>query len=139
MSSTTQRFLNRLCAAFHGALVWLPCVYLGCVANAAELRDEWVDSDTGHRVLRLSRLSGSSESFYFHQNAFTPDGNKFVFQNSQAGTNNRLFVLTWATKHLEPLTDRGVGGAVVSRHSRKVYYVQEGGFYSADLDTRQTR
>src|SRR5271169_5377486 len=39
------------------------------LTNSTSLRDEWVDADTGHRVVRLSRLPGSSESFYFHQNA----------------------------------------------------------------------
>lgn len=107
--------------------------------GGAELRDDWVDVDTGHRVVRLSRLPGSSESFYFHQNAFTAEGDKFVFQNGQPGTNNRLFVLTWATKQLEPLTEPGVGEAVVSRHGRKVYYVRQGGFCCTDLDSHQEK
>ena len=33
----------------------------------AKLRDEWIDADTGHRVVRLSRIPGESESFYFHR------------------------------------------------------------------------
>src|SRR5205809_250945 len=45
-------------------------------APATRLRDEWVDPDTGHRVVRLSRIPGESESFYFHQNAFTAEGDK---------------------------------------------------------------
>src|SRR5262249_34715059 len=34
---------------------------------------EWTDPDTGHRVVRLSDEPGS-QSLYFHQNAYTPDG-----------------------------------------------------------------
>ncbi len=33
--------------------------------------NEYIDPDTGHRVVRLTRGTGSYSSFYFHQNAFT--------------------------------------------------------------------
>ena len=36
---------------------------------------EWIDPDTGHRVVRLSDEPGS-QSLYFHQYAYTPDGKK---------------------------------------------------------------
>ena len=39
---------------------------------------EWIDPDTGHRVIRLSTVPGSA-SLYFHQNSFTPKGDKFIF------------------------------------------------------------
>jgi oligogalacturonide lyase len=39
---------------------------------------EWIDKETGHRVIRLSDEPGSM-SLYFHQNAFSPDGNKLTF------------------------------------------------------------
>src|SRR6267142_2738041 len=38
---------------------------------------EWIDADTGHRVIRLSDEPGS-QSLYFHQNAYTPDGEKLI-------------------------------------------------------------
>src|SRR4051812_8313782 len=37
------------------------------------LPKEWVDKDTGHRVVRLSEEPGS-ESLYFHQNGYSTDG-----------------------------------------------------------------
>src|SRR5215216_2859441 len=42
-----------------------------------EVPREWVDPDTGHRVVRLSEEPGS-QSLYFHQNAYTPDGRKMI-------------------------------------------------------------
>src|SRR5262245_62044543 len=39
---------------------------------------EWIDSDTGHRVIRLSGDNGGS-SLYFHQNVYTPNGDRLVF------------------------------------------------------------
>src|SRR5947208_8240569 len=44
---------------------------------------DWIDPATGHRVLRLSGDGGGS-SLYFHQNAYTPKGDKFVF-DTKAG------------------------------------------------------
>ena len=38
---------------------------------------EWVDAKTGHRVVRLSDVAGSA-SLYFHQNAYTPEGDKLL-------------------------------------------------------------
>ena len=31
---------------------------------------EWIDQDTGHKMVRLTRLGGSNSSFYFHNNPF---------------------------------------------------------------------
>jgi oligogalacturonide lyase len=39
---------------------------------------EWVDKDTGHRVVRLSEEPGS-QSLYFNYPAYSPDGKKLVF------------------------------------------------------------
>lgn len=41
-------------------------------APAAEPPRDWIDPDTGHRVVRLSNEAGSA-SLYFHQNAYLPD------------------------------------------------------------------
>jgi oligogalacturonide lyase len=84
-------------------------------------------------------VPGSSESLYFHQNAFTSEGDKMVFVNSVDGASNRLFVLEWATRKIEPLTEPGVAGVVVSRTSRQVYYQRQGALFATHLDTRATR
>ena len=42
-------------------------------AAPAEPPTSWVDPDTGHRVIRLTREPGS-DSFYFNYNGYTPDG-----------------------------------------------------------------
>src|ERR1700677_3349488 len=43
---------------------------------------EWIDPDTGHRVVRLSSEPGS-ESLYFNQNAWTASGDKLVITSPQ--------------------------------------------------------
>src|SRR5438874_11174645 len=44
---------------------------------------EWVEGGTGHRVIRLSGDEGGS-SLYFHQNVYTPKGDKLIF-DTRAG------------------------------------------------------
>lgn len=122
-------------------VLWLPLLCRGAadISGASSLRDDWVDADTGHRVVRLSRLPGRSESFYFHQNAFTPKGDKFVFSNSSDTGRNRLFVLDWATRKAEPLTESGASSAVVSHVHPIVYYQRAGALYSTHIETRETK
>src|SRR5947209_8062728 len=66
---------------------------LGCLLLAAGLLadqpaqqqppTDWIDPATGHRVIRLSPDGGGS-SLYFHQNTYTPEGDKLIF-NSKGG------------------------------------------------------
>ena len=43
-------------------------------------RADWTDSATGHRVIRLSAEPGS-QTLYFHDNAYSPEGDKYVFSS----------------------------------------------------------
>ena len=52
------------------------CTAVNAIATA-EPPSEWIDADTGHRIIRLSRDAGTA-SLYFHQNAFTAKGDKLV-------------------------------------------------------------
>ena len=36
---------------------------------------EWIDPQTGHRIVRLTGDAGGS-TLYFHDNAFSPDGER---------------------------------------------------------------
>ena len=55
-----------------GALV--PAARAAEAATAAtEPPTAWVDPDTGHRIVRLTREPGS-DSFYFNYNGYAPDG-----------------------------------------------------------------
>lgn len=42
---------------------------------------EWIDKDTGHRVVRLSD-EPNTQSLYFHQYAYSPDGTKLAFTSA---------------------------------------------------------
>ena len=63
-----------------------PCVVifvLQCFPAAGQVPREWIDPATGHRVIRLSGDEGGS-SLYFHQNTYTPRGDKLIF-DTRAG------------------------------------------------------
>src|SRR4030095_55766 len=107
---------------------------------AAELRDQWTDSDTGHRVVRLSRIPGESQSFYFHQNAFTASGDKMVFTHTVTNRVRHLCVLDWKTRDITPLTDSFTNrGEIVHAKTREAFWVRSGTVYGTKLDTHATR
>ena len=54
------------------------------VSAAEEPPTEWIDPDTGHRIVRLSKEPGGS-SLYFHQNPYTPDMKWLVFRSDMHG------------------------------------------------------
>src|SRR5471032_494721 len=60
-------------------------------AAAQEPPTSWIDPDTGHRVIRLTR-EPDSVSFYFNDNGYTPDGKQMVFT-----TREGISVLNLAT------------------------------------------
>jgi oligogalacturonide lyase len=119
------------------ALALLPLAAL--IAAAAEPPSEWVDRDTGHRVVRLSR-EPESASLYFHQNAFTAEGDKMVFAAPSG-----LSVIDLKTREIKLLVPgftyrvRGSAGIEVGRKSRHVFYEQDGAIFETDIDTAATR
>ncbi len=60
-----------------GLVMWASLTGLAVTeVHSAEAPTDWIDSTTGHRVVRLSTDPGT-RSLYFHQNSITPDG-RFV-------------------------------------------------------------
>jgi oligogalacturonide lyase len=97
----------------------------------SELPKEWIDPDTGHRIVRLSEENGS-QSFYFHQNGYA--GNKLVFS-----TRNGLSTYDFKTKKIEQIVEGRVGSVVVGRKTRKVFYTRRDEVYETDIETKETR
>jgi oligogalacturonide lyase len=117
----------RVAVALTGLCVCLPLAGLrtfgadasGTNASAsAEPPTSWIDPDTGHRVIRLTREPGS-DSFYFNVNGYTPDGKEMAYT-----TPNGISVLNF-----EPLQARRVvtGPArpiIVAHKSPTLYYTK---------------
>jgi len=100
---------------------------------AAEPPLEWVDPATGHRVIRLSREPGSA-SLYFHQNAYTAEGDKLLITTPRG-----LSTINLKTGKIEPVVEGRASNAVVGRKTRQVFYLQGDTVYVTHLDTRVTR
>ena len=94
---------------------------------------EWIDPDTGHRVIRLTEVSGGS-SLYFHQNGYTASGDKLLIT-----TREGLSTIDLKTRKVEPLVEARVSHVVVGKRTRRVFYLKEDTVYATHLDTRETR
>jgi oligogalacturonide lyase len=103
------------------------------VVAAQELPKEWIDPDTGHRVVRLSEEAGSS-SLYFHQNGYTPDGLKLIIS-----TPTGLSEVNLKTRVVEKVMDGRVNLIMVGRKTGNVYYAKDRVLYAFDLATKTTR
>jgi oligogalacturonide lyase len=101
--------------------------------NTTEIPREWIDKDTGHRIVRLSDEDGSS-TFYFHQNGYTESGDKLVFS-----TRSGLSTYNFKTKKIEQIVEGRAGSVVVGKKTRKVFYTKGEAVYETDIDTRTTR
>jgi oligogalacturonide lyase len=98
-----------------------------------EVPKEWIDPETGHRVVRLSDEPGSS-SFYFHQNGHTAKGDKLIFS-----TRTGLSTYNFKTKKIEQIVEGRAGSVVVGPKTRKVFYFKGDAVYETDVDTKATR
>jgi len=119
------------------------CAFLwqGALAQQSEVPRDWIDPDTGHRVVRLSDEPGS-QSLYFHQNAYTPDGQKLII-TTPAG----LSAIDLKTHAIEKIIEGRVGIIMVGKKTGQVYYtrtvtnnnVRSTTVYATDLNTKATR
>lgn len=122
-------------------------LFITCALSVAALAQqqqpprEWIDPDTGHRVIRLSDEPGSA-SLYFHQNPYTPDGQKLIIT-----TPTGLSAINLNTHAIEKIVDGRVGVIIVGRKTGQVYYtrtvtannVRTTTVYATDLNTKATR
>lgn len=98
-----------------------------------EFPKEWIDPDTGHRVVRLTDEPGS-QSLYFHQNPYTATGDKMVF-TSPTG----LYAYDFKSGKSKLLVEGRTGSLVVGPKTRQAYYFKGDSVYATSLDTGETR
>ncbi len=91
---------------------------------------EWTDPDTGHRVVRLSDEPGS-QSLYFHQNAYTPDGSKLIIT-----TPTGLATIDLKTRAIDKVVEGRVNLIMTGRRTGRAYYVKDGAVHAIDLGTK---
>jgi oligogalacturonide lyase len=79
---------------------------------------EWIEPTTGHRVVRLSRDAGSS-SLYFHQYAYSADGQKLIFTNGGG-----VWTVDLETRAVEQVVEGWVQTLLTGRKTGDVYYIR---------------
>src|SRR5260370_19846243 len=106
---------------------------IGRAQQRTEPPREWIDPDTGHRVIRLSDEPGSA-SLYFHQNAYTPNGEKLIIT-----TPSGLSTINLKTRAIEKVVEGRVNVIITGRKTGDVYYIKKRVVYAKDLNKRATR
>ena len=115
------------------SLFLVPVFLCAAIGQQPQPPREWIDPDTGHRVIRLSDEPGSA-SLYFHQNAYTPDGEKLIIT-----TPTGLATINLRTRAIEKVVEGRVNVIVTGRKTGQVYFTRNGAVYATDLNTKATR
>lgn len=102
-------------------------------ADNAEPPESWVDPDTGHRIVRLTKEKGSA-SLYFNQNGYTADGKKLVYT-----TPDGISVLDLETKQARQVVQGRVRLIDAGRKTQRVFYLRDGAAFWTNVDTGETR
>ncbi len=116
-------------AIFLAGVLWVA----GTTNAQEEPPTEWIEPQTGHRVVRLSKEPGSA-SLYFHQNAYTADGQKLIIT-----TRGGLSAIDLATREITPLVEGRVGVLVTGRKTGDIYYIRNGVVYATNVESRAER
>ncbi len=97
---------------------------LSAIPRAAAPRADWIDPYTGHRIIRLSSEPGS-QTLYFHDNAYSPEGDKYVFSSPSGIMLMDLAKLGTQPPKAELVVPNG-GGTYMARRTREVYFTRGG-------------
>src|SRR5947208_4894169 len=109
-------------------------VLFGVALSAQDaLPTEWIDPDTGHRVIRLSDEDGTA-SLYFHQNAYSADGKKLVVTKRHG-----IATIDLATRKNEQVVEGRVNVLVTGHKTGQIYYTRDGAIWATDLGSHATR
>lgn len=116
--------------------------------------DEWIDADTHHKIVRLSRREGTNLSFYFHNNPFV--GNTMVYYGSDKlntdgikkqetynnnARNKQFYTVDLATLKTAQLTQQpnAMKGEIVSARRKEVFYQVADTVFATHLETKKER
>lgn len=124
------------------AVLALSATTFSSPALHAEPAKQWVDQLTGHHILRISKEAGSA-SLYFHQNSYTPQGDKMIIS-----VPNGIAVVTLADWTVTPLVKgKDLQLLFTGRKTRTAYYTSHGRndaggattIFAADIDSGKVR
>ncbi|MFL5739471.1 MAG: oligogalacturonate lyase family protein [Flavisolibacter sp.] len=107
--------------------------------GGGKMPDEWIDKDTHHKIIRLTRKEGSNSSFYFHNNPFV--GNKMVFYSTDKSKGRQIYTVDLKTLAIEQVTSQNspMNGEIVGQKSGNAYYQIRDSVYCTNTKTKQTK
>lgn len=118
----------------------LPVLETGSVTP---MPDEWIDKDTGHKIIHLVPGGGENSSFYFHNNPFLQaiggKSDKMIFYK-KVNTNMQIFSVDLKTRQTDQITSKKrVSGEIVSTKGREVYYQCGDSVFATGVENHLTR
>jgi oligogalacturonide lyase len=118
----------------------LPVIETG---SFTPLPAEWIDKDTGHKVMHLIQSGGENRSFYFHNNPFLEAkddlNEKMVFYRN-VNDQMQLFSVDLKSYQIKQITNKkGVTGEIVARKNREVFYQCGDSVFATGVENQQTR
>lgn len=108
-------------------------VLAAACAAAEEPPESWIDPDTGHRVVRLTKEKGSA-SLYFNQNGYTADGKRLVYT-----TPDGISVLDLETSAARQVVAGRVRLIDAGRQTPRVFYLRDGAAWWTNVDTGESK
>jgi oligogalacturonide lyase len=109
------------------------CALARAQRDSNEPPTEWVEPQTGHRVVRLSREPGS-RSLYFHQHGFSADGRKLVLT-----TRRGISTVDLETRDIDTVVEGRVQALVTGRKTGDIYFLRDGEVFAAGLSAPHTQ
>ena len=111
---------------------WLAVTAAGLAIAQPEPPTEWIEPETGHRVVRLSR-EPDSQSLYFHQYPYSADGKKVIFTRRDG-----IYTVDLHTREIAQVVEGRVQVLVTGRKSGDVYFIRRGGGRRGDAGRGDT-
>ncbi len=127
-------------------LAFLLAIFANRCLLAADIPSDWIDPDTWHRIIRLTDDNGG-RTLYFHDNSYTPQGDKLIFNTPKGVAVVDITQLGVAPPQMKIISQDG--NAIMARRTREVYVGRSqgggGGFplpsdiYAVNVDTGSSR
>ena len=102
-----------------------------------EMPNEWIDQDTHHKVVRLSRKDGNNLSFYFHNNPFLGRERMIFYSSDENG--HQLYTVDLKTLALKRVSASNGNAEIVGHRSESVYYQSHDSVFNTSVETGQTK
>jgi oligogalacturonide lyase len=110
----------------------LLCAVIDGRAQPSEPPASWIDPDTGHRVVRLTKEPNSA-SLYFNQNGYTANDKRLVYTTAEG-----ISVLDLNTHEARQVVKGRVRLIDAGRKFERVYFVRDNAAWWSGIDSGET-